>query len=101
MFEPKDLYAAQGMYEYIPKDIYASWRNPAVALFRRLLNLLAVVLLTALPVTIFWLLLSHDYLPPLLSKGSATTITTHWHGWAKVENLFVLYATNYITGTRE
>lgn len=98
---PKELCSAQGMYEYIPKDVYAFWRNPAVALPRRLLNLLAVALLVALPVCIFRLLLSHDYLPHLISKGPATTITTHWHGWADVEKIFVLYNTNYITGNHE
>ena len=89
MYVLKDLYTSKGMYEYIPKDKYASWGNPASALPRRLLNLLTVVL----PVSIFWLLLSHEHLPPLLSKGPAMTITTRWHGWANVENLFVLYAT--------
>ena len=89
MYVPKEIYASQDMHEYLPKDIYASWRNPAVALPRRLLNLLTVVL----PFSIFWLLLSHHRLPPFLSEGPAKTVTTHWHGWANVENLFVLYAT--------
>lgn len=88
MYVPKELYASQDMYEYPPKNVFASWRSPAVALPRRLLYLLTVVL----PFSIFWLLLSHGRLPPLSSKGPATTITTHWDGWANVENLFVLYA---------
>lgn len=90
MYVPKEFYPSKDMYEYVPKDIYSSWRNPTVALPRRLLNLLTV----ALPFSIFWLLLSHDHLPPFFSKGPATTtVTTHWHSWANVENLFVLYAT--------
>ena len=88
MYVPKEFYPSQDMYEYVPKDIYASWRNPAVALPRRLLNLLTIVL----PFSIFWLLLSYHHLPPVLSKGPATTVSSHWHSWANVENLFVLYA---------
>ena len=77
------------MHEYISKDIFASWRNPAVALPRRLLN----VLIVALPFSIFWLLLSRDRLPSFSIRPARTTMT-HWHGWANIENLFVLYAAN-------
>lgn len=91
MYVPKDLYGSQDMYEYVPKDIYASLRNPALALPRRVLSFLTV----AVPFSIFWLLLSYDRLPSFLSAGPArTTTATHWHGWAHVEHLFVLYATN-------
>lgn len=92
MYVPKDFYRVQGMYEHVPQDMYASWRNTAaVARPRRVLSLLTI----ALPFAIFWLLLSQDRLPSFLSKGPAcTTATTHWHGWANVENLIVLYATS-------
>lgn len=83
---PKDVDGAQDMYEYIPKDLYASLRNPALALPRRVLSFLTI----AVPFSIFWLLLSYDRLPSFLSKGNArTTTTTHWHGWASVENMIV------------
>ena len=89
MYVPKDLYGVQGMYQHVSKDMYASWRNTTVARPRRVLSFLTI----ALPFTIFWLLLSYDRLPSALSKGPAcTTATTHWHGWANVENLIVLCA---------
>ena len=88
MYVPKELYGAQDMHEYVPKHIYASLRNPPVALPRRVLSFLTI----AVPFSIFWLLLSHDGLPSFLSAGPARTTTTHWHGWANVENLIILYA---------
>lgn len=92
MYVPKDFCGAhekycQDKYTFLSKDIYASLRNPALALPRRVSSFLSV----AVPFTIFWVLLSYDRLPSFLSAGPArTTATTHWHGWADVENLFVL-----------
>lgn len=91
MYVPKQFYGYQDKYEYLPKDIYASLRNPAVALPRRVLSFLTV----AIPFSIFWLLLSYDHMLFFLSAGPAkTTTTTHWYGWANVENIITLYATN-------
>lgn len=92
MYVPKEFYGANDMYDHVPKDLYASLRNPIVTLPRRVLTFLSV----AVPFSIFWLLLSHDRLPSFVSLGPArvSTSTTHWHDWASVENLFVLYALN-------
>ena len=90
MYFPKGLNAAQGMYDDVPKDIYTSFlRNPIVALPRRVVTFLTV----AVPFSICWLLLFYDHVPSFLSVGLART-TPHWHGWASVENLIVLYATD-------
>lgn len=90
MHVPKNLYATKDMYDYTFKDICASLRSPIASLPRRVLTSLAV----ALSFTILWLLLSYDHLPSFLVVGPASTASTHWHGWANVDNLFVLYATN-------
>lgn len=90
MYVPRDFYVAhekyyQRKYDYIPKDIYASLPNPALALPRRVLSFLTI----AIPFTIFWIFLSYDQLPSFLSAGPAkTATTTHWHGWDNVENVF-------------
>ena len=91
MYVPKELYVANEMDEYVPKYIYTSLRNPAIALPRRVLSFLTV----AVPFGVLYLLLSYDYLPSFLSLGPALTTPTptHWHGWANVETLIVLYAT--------
>ena len=87
----KEIYGSQGMYHYVPKkDIFASIRNPIVALPRRVLVLLSVLV----SFSILWLLLSFDRLPSFLSLELTSTTTTHWRGWANVDNLIVLYATN-------
>ena len=78
------------MYEYVPKDIYASLRSPALALTRRVLIFLTI----AIPFTMLWYLLPYDRRPYSLSAGPARiTKNTYWHGWAQVENVIVLYAT--------
>ena len=98
MHVPKEWYGARDMYEYYPKDIYASLRNPALALPRKVLTFLTIVV----PFTIFWILLSYDRLPSFLSSGPARTLTTsHWQGWANVENMFILYATKRTTSGRD
>lgn len=87
MYITKEFYGAHDMYDYyLPKDIYASFRNPALALPRRVLSFLTILV----PFSIFWLLLSYDRLPSYLSKGpTGIAATTHWHGWPNVENVFV------------
>lgn len=91
MYAAREFYSAQGMSEYVPKDIYASLRSTAVARPRRVLSFLTI----ALPLSIFWLLLSYDRLPSFSPpKGPACTAATHWRGWSSVENMIVLYATN-------
>lgn len=91
MYAAREFYSAQGMSEYVPKDIYASLRSTAVARPRRVLSFLTI----ALPLSIFWLLLSYDRLPSFSHpKGPACTTATHWRGWSSVENMIVLYATN-------
>lgn len=93
MYISKGFYGAQGMYDYVPKDLYPSFRNPALSLPRRVLSFLTIVV----PFSVFWLLLSYDRLPSYLSKGPARITTTQWHGWANVENVFV-FGDSY-TGT--
>ena len=90
MYLAKELYTTQDMYDYIPKDIYASLRNPIVALPRRYLAFLSI----AASFSAVWLLLSYDRWPTFLSVHYTSTTTTHWHGWPNVENLIVLYATD-------
>ncbi len=90
MYIPKDFYAAGEMDDYGSKDIYAPFRNPMLALNRRILTFVTIVV----PFSIFWLLLSYDRLPSFISVGHARTTSTRWDGWANVENLIVLYVTN-------
>ena len=87
MYVPKEFFGAPDKYDYFPKDVYTSLRNPVVALPRRVLTFLTV----AVPFTIFWLLLSSDRLPSFLSVGPARSTISQWHGWADVENIIVLY----------
>ena len=90
MYVPNESLGAPDMYNYLPKDVSTSLRNPVVALPRRVLTFLTV----AIPFTIFWLLLSGDRLPSFLSVGPARSTISHWHGWANVENIIVLYVIN-------
>ena len=90
MHVPKDFYGAKDMYDPTLKNIFASLCNPIASLPRRVLNCLAL----AVSFTILGLLLSYNHLPSFLLVGPATTTTTHWHDWANVDNLIVLYATN-------
>lgn len=78
------------MSDWITKDICASLRNPIVTLPRRIWSFLTLAVLFS----IFWFLLSHDRLPSFISVGPTSTSTTNWRGWAHVDNIFVLYATN-------
>ena len=86
----KELYGNQNKYDCIPKDVYASFRKPMVAFPRRILAFLTI----AISLSIFWLLLFYDRLPSFLSVEFTTSTTTHWHGWANVDNIIVLYAIN-------
>ena len=83
-----ELYGTQNKYVWIPKDVYASFCKPMVAFPRRILAFLTI----AISLSIFWLLLFHNRLPSFLSVEFATGTTTHWHGWANIDNLIVLYA---------
>lgn len=88
---PTESGGANDMYDYNPKERRPFFCNPITSLPRRVLTSLAL----AVSFTILWLLLSYDHLPSFLLIGPAsTTTTTHWHGWANVDNLFVLYDTN-------
>ena len=90
MHVAKELYGNQNKYDCISKDVYGPFRKPMVAFPRRILVFLTI----AISLSIFWLLLSYDRLPAFLSVEFATSTTTHWHGWANVNNLIVLYAIN-------
>ena len=90
MHVAKELYATQNKNDCIPKDIYASCRKPMIAFPRRVLAFLTIAIFLSL----FWFLLSYDRLPSFLSAEFTTSTTTHWHGWANVDNLIVLYASN-------
>ena len=88
MHVAKEVYATQNKNDCLPKDIYASSRKPMIAFPRRVLAFLTI----AISLSIFWSLLSYDRLPSFFSVTTSTT--THWHGWANVDNLIVLYAIN-------
>ena len=90
MYILQEYFGTPDKYDYFPKDVYTSWRNPVVALPRRVLTFLTVVI----PFTIFWLLLSCGRLPSLTSVGPARSTISHWHGWANVENIIALYVIN-------
>ena len=79
----KELYGSQK-----PKDIWTSFRKPMGTFPRRVLAFVTI----AISLRILWVLLSYDRLPSFFSVEFATTTTTHWHGWANVDNLIVLYA---------
>ena len=85
-----EFYGTQNKNDCIPKDVYASFRKPMGVFPRRILVFFTI----AISLSIFWLLLSYDRLPSFLSVELTTSTTTHWHGWANIENLIVLYATN-------
>ena len=86
----KEVYGSQNMYDHIPKDICTSFRKPMVAFSRRVLAFVTI----AISLRILWFLLSYDRLPSFFSVEFGITTTTHWHGWANIDNLIVLYAIN-------